>query len=81
MSRKFRRLMKRAAGFILSLRRTMRHSVICSAENSTARRTLEKITPDAQKGWHNYNISPNARWAFHNYSVIRRLRRILKLLI
>ncbi len=30
--------------------------------------TLEKITPDAQKGWHNYNISPNARWAFHNYS-------------
>ncbi len=29
---------------------------------------LEKITPEAQKGWHNYNISPNARWAFHNYS-------------
>ena len=30
--------------------------------------TLEKITPDTQKGWHNYNISPNARWAFHSYS-------------
>jgi dipeptidyl-peptidase-4 len=28
----------------------------------------EKVTPDAQTGWHNYNISPNARWAFHNYS-------------
>ena len=30
--------------------------------------TLEKISPDTQKGWHNYNISPNARWAFHSYS-------------
>src|SRR5215204_4118701 len=29
---------------------------------------LEKITPEALKGWHNYNISPNARWAVHNYS-------------
>jgi dipeptidyl-peptidase 4 len=29
---------------------------------------LEKITPDTQKGWHNYNISPNGRWAVHNYS-------------
>ncbi|HEY8559147.1 MAG TPA: S9 family peptidase [Pyrinomonadaceae bacterium] len=29
---------------------------------------LEKITPDNQKGWNNYNISPNARWAVHNYS-------------
>jgi dipeptidyl-peptidase-4 len=29
---------------------------------------LEKITPEAQKGWHGYNISPNARWAVHNYS-------------
>ncbi len=28
----------------------------------------EKVTPDAQTGWHNYNISPNARWAFHNFS-------------
>lgn len=28
----------------------------------------EKVTPEAQKGWHNYSISPNARWAFHNYS-------------
>ena len=30
--------------------------------------TLEKITPDTQAGWHNYNISPNAHWAAHNYS-------------
>ena len=29
---------------------------------------LEKVTPDAQKGWHNYNVSPNSRWAIHNYS-------------
>ncbi len=29
---------------------------------------LEKVTPDAQKGWHNYNISPNGRWAAHNFS-------------
>jgi dipeptidyl-peptidase-4 len=28
----------------------------------------EKVTPDAQKGWNNYNISPNGHWAFHNYS-------------
>lgn len=30
--------------------------------------TPEKITPEVQKGWHNYNISPNSRWAIHNYS-------------
>jgi dipeptidyl-peptidase-4 len=30
--------------------------------------TPEKITPEAQKGWNNYNISPNARWAIHNFS-------------
>jgi dipeptidyl-peptidase 4 len=29
---------------------------------------LEKITPDAQPGWHNYNLSPNSRWAIHIYS-------------
>lgn len=29
---------------------------------------LEQVTPETQKGWHNYNISPNARWAFHNFS-------------
>lgn len=29
---------------------------------------LEKMSPDAQKGWHNYNISPNSRWAVHNFS-------------
>lgn len=30
--------------------------------------TIERITPDSQPGWHNYNISPNSRWAAHNYS-------------
>lgn len=30
--------------------------------------TLEKVTPDTQKGWHNYNISPNGKWAAHNFS-------------
>jgi len=29
---------------------------------------LEKITPDAQKGWNSYNVSPNSRWAIHTYS-------------
>lgn len=29
---------------------------------------LEKITPDTQKGWNNYNISPNSKWAIHTYS-------------
>jgi len=28
----------------------------------------EKMSPDAQKGWHNYNISPNSRWAIHIFS-------------
>jgi dipeptidyl-peptidase-4 len=28
----------------------------------------EKITPDTQKGWNNYNMSPNTRWAIHVYS-------------
>ena len=26
--------------------------------------SAEKITPDSQKGWNNYNISPNSHWAF-----------------
>lgn len=30
--------------------------------------TREKLTPDTQPGWHNYNLSPNSRWAAHNYS-------------
>lgn len=30
--------------------------------------TLEKVTSDEQKGWHNYNISPNGKWAAHNFS-------------
>jgi dipeptidyl-peptidase-4 len=30
--------------------------------------SLEKVTPENQKGWHNYNISPNSHWAIHNYS-------------
>jgi dipeptidyl-peptidase-4 len=30
--------------------------------------TAEKISPDTQKGWHNYNVSPNGHWAIHNFS-------------
>jgi dipeptidyl-peptidase-4 len=30
--------------------------------------SAERVTPEAQKGWNNYNISPNGRWAIHNYS-------------
>lgn len=30
--------------------------------------TAEKMSPDTQKGWHNYNLSPNGRWAIHNFS-------------
>lgn len=51
---------------------------IASPENATQRYlyrtkldgngTIEKITPDAQKGVNSYNISPNSRWAFHTYS-------------
>jgi dipeptidyl-peptidase-4 len=51
---------------------------IASPENATQRYlfrrrldgtgALEKMTPDAQKGWHGYNISPNSRWAVHTYS-------------
>jgi dipeptidyl-peptidase-4 len=28
----------------------------------------ERVTPDAQKGWHNYNVSPKGTWAVHSYS-------------
>jgi dipeptidyl-peptidase 4 len=28
----------------------------------------EQVTPESQKGWHNYNVSPNNRWAIHAYS-------------
>jgi dipeptidyl-peptidase-4 len=34
---------------------------------------LEKISPDSQKGWHDYNISPNGRWAFHNFSSFEKV--------
>jgi dipeptidyl-peptidase 4 len=30
--------------------------------------SAEKVTPETQPGWHNYNLSPNGRWAIHNYS-------------
>ncbi|HEX8737449.1 MAG TPA: S9 family peptidase [Pyrinomonadaceae bacterium] len=30
--------------------------------------TPERVTPDAQKGWHTYNVSPKGTWAIHNYS-------------
>lgn len=29
---------------------------------------LERVTPDGQRGTHEYDFSPNARWAFHTYS-------------
>ncbi|MBX7169840.1 MAG: S9 family peptidase [Pyrinomonadaceae bacterium] len=35
--------------------------------------TIEKITPDAQKGVNSYNISPNSRWAFHTYSAFGKV--------
>lgn len=51
---------------------------IASPENATQRYlyrskldgsgTAEKVTPENQKGWHNYTVSPNGTWAFHNYS-------------
>lgn len=51
---------------------------IASPENATQRYlfrtklegsgTIEKITPESQKGVNSYNISPNSRWAFHTYS-------------
>lgn len=28
----------------------------------------ERVTPDTQKGWHNYNVSPKGTWAVHSYS-------------
>ncbi len=51
---------------------------IASPENATQRYlyrtkldgngTIEKVTPDAQKGVNSYNISPNSRWAMHTFS-------------
>ena len=35
----------------------------------------EKITPDAQKGWNDYNISPNSHWATHYYSAFKTAPR------
>ena len=31
---------------------------------------LERITPPAQLGTHNYDMSPDAKWAFHTYSTL-----------
>jgi dipeptidyl-peptidase-4 len=55
---------------------------IASPENATQRYlfrtkldgsgTIEKVTPDAQKGWNDYNPSPNAKWAFHNFSAFSK---------
>jgi dipeptidyl-peptidase-4 len=28
----------------------------------------ERVTPAAQTGWHNYNVSPKGTWAVHSYS-------------
>lgn len=30
--------------------------------------TIERVTPDAARGFHTYDVSPNLRWAFHTYS-------------
>jgi dipeptidyl-peptidase-4 len=56
---------------------------IASPENATQRYlyrtkldgsgTVEKVTPDAQKGVNSYNISPNSRWAFHTYSAFGKV--------
>ena len=35
----------------------------------------ERITPDSQAGFNNYNISPNSRWAIHNYSAFSKAPR------
>ena len=32
--------------------------------------TLERVTPEAQPGTHEYDFSPDARWAFHTYSTL-----------
>jgi dipeptidyl-peptidase-4 len=58
---------------------------IASPDNATQRyffRTkldgsgkAEKVTPDSQKGWHNYNISPKGTWAIHNYSTFTTVPR------
>lgn len=56
---------------------------IASPENATQRYlyrtkldgngTIERITPEAQKGVNSYNISPNSRWAFHTYSAFGKV--------
>ena len=55
---------------------------IASPENATQRylyRTrldgsgrAERVTPENQTGWHNYNISPTGTWAIHNYSAFTK---------
>jgi dipeptidyl-peptidase-4 len=32
--------------------------------------TLERVTPQEQRGTHDYTFSPDARWAFHTYSTL-----------
>jgi dipeptidyl-peptidase-4 len=32
--------------------------------------TLERVTPQDQRGTHDYTFSPDARWAFHTYSTL-----------
>lgn len=31
---------------------------------------LERVTPEEQRGTHDYRFSPDARWAFHTYSTL-----------
>jgi dipeptidyl-peptidase-4 len=35
----------------------------------------ERVTPAAQTGWNNYNISPNSRWAIHTRSTFSTVPR------
>lgn len=59
---------------------------IASPENATQRYlfrtkldgsgTPERITPEANKGWNNYNISPNAKWAVQTSSSFAKPSKI-----
>ena len=30
--------------------------------------SVTRLTPDAQRGWHDYDVSPDGRWAIHRWS-------------
>jgi dipeptidyl-peptidase-4 len=35
----------------------------------------ERVTPENQSGWHNYNVSPTGKWAIHNYAAFTKAPR------